>query len=115
MKPRARRAALCAASAIALAVIAPSGSAAEDHVIAQRGKAFSQERITLRAGDRIVFKNEDTVSHNVFSRSPGAEFEVRAQLPGQQSPVVFAKPGQAEVRCAIHPAMRLHVTVTPKE
>ena len=115
MKPRARRAALWAASAIALAVIAPSGSAAEDHVIAQRGKAFSQERIRLRAGDRIVFKNEDTVSHNVFSRSPGAEFEVRAQLPGQQSPVVFEKPGQAEVRCAIHPAMRLHVTVTPKE
>jgi len=115
MNPRTRRAALCAASAISLAVGAPSGSAAEDHVIAQRGKAFSQERVTLRAGDRIVFKNEDTVSHNVFSRSPGSEFEVRAQLPGQQSPVVFAKPGQAEVRCAIHPAMRLQVTVTPKE
>jgi plastocyanin len=109
------RAALCVAAALTLAAGAPRGSAAEDHEIVQRDKAFSQERITLRAGDRIVFKNEDTVSHNVFSRSPGSEFEVRAQLPGQESPVVFAKPGEAEVRCAIHPAMRLRVTVTPKE
>jgi len=114
MSSRLRRAAL-AACAVALAAAAAGGSAAEDHVIVQSGKTFSQERVTLRAGDRIVFKNEDSVSHNVFSRSPGSEFEVRAQLPGQQSPVVFANPGQAEVRCAIHPAMRLHVTVTPKE
>ena len=88
---------------------------AEDHVIVQRDKSFSQPALTLRAGDRIVFKNEDTVSHNVFSRSPGAQFEVRAQLPGQQTPVAFETPGVAEVRCAIHPGMRLQVTVTPKE
>ena len=96
----ALRAALCVARAIALALLAPGAAAAEDHVIVQRDKAFSQERITLRAGDRIVFKNEDTVSHNVFSRSPGSEFEVRAQLPGQQSPVVVqeARPGRGALR-----------------
>jgi plastocyanin len=109
------RSPLLAASAAWLALALAGGAAAEDHVIAQRDKAFSQDRITLRAGDRIVFKNEDSVSHNVFSRSAGAQFEVRAQLPGQESPVTFANPGEAEVRCAIHPAMRLHVTVTPKE
>jgi plastocyanin len=114
MRPFVRSAVLRLAAALALCA-APVGAAAEDHEIVQRDKTFSQERITLRAGDRIVFKNEDTVSHNVFSRSPGSEFEVRAQLPGQKSPVVFATPGQAEVRCAIHPAMRLHVTIEPKE
>jgi plastocyanin len=112
MRSGIRWAALCA---LALAAAAPLRSAAEDHVITQRDKSFSQERITLRAGDRIVFKNDDSVSHNVFSRSPGSEFEVRAQLPGQESPVTFANPGQAEVRCAIHPSMKLRVTVTPKE
>ena len=106
---------LRAACALALAMAAAGAARAEDHVIVQRDKAFSVPQVTLRAGDRIVFKNEDSVSHNVFSRSPGSEFEVKAQLPGQESPVSFAKPGEAEVRCAIHPAMKLHVTVTPKE
>lgn len=107
--------ALCAASAFALALAAAGAARTEDHVIVQRDKTFSEPRITLRAGDRIVFKNEDSVSHNVFSRSPGSEFEVKAQLPGQVSPVSFEKPGEAEVRCAIHPSMKLNVTVTPKE
>lgn len=112
MRSGIRRAALCA---LALAAAAPLRVGAEDHVIVQSDKTFSQQQITLRAGDRIVFKNDDSVTHNVFSRSPGSEFEVRAQLPGQESPVVFANPGLAEVRCAIHPSMKLRVTVTPKE
>lgn len=105
-----------ACAAALLALLGAAGPLhAEDHVIVQRDKSFSQPALTLRAGDRIVFKNEDTVSHNVFSRSPGAEFEVRAQLPGQETPVAFKKAGVADVRCAIHPGMRLQVTVTPKE
>jgi plastocyanin len=107
------RAACLAAALAALGAAGPLR--AEDHVIAQRDKAFSLAELTVRAGDRILFRNEDTVSHNVFSRSPGSEFEVRAQLPGQETPVAFRKPGVAEVRCAIHPNMRLRVTVVPKE
>ena len=104
-----------AASALVFALCAAGAARAEDHVIVQRDKTFSAERVTVRAGDRIVFDNQDSVSHNVFSRSPGSEFEVKAQLPGQRSPISFANPGEAEVRCAIHPAKKLHVTVTPKE
>jgi plastocyanin len=105
-----------ACAAAALAALGTAGALhAEDHVVVQRDKSFSQPEVTVHAGDRIVFKNEDSVSHNVFSRSPGSEFEVRAQLPGQETPVAFRTPGVAEVRCAIHPNMRLRVTVTPKE
>jgi plastocyanin len=99
----------------ALPLALPCAVAAEDHVVAQREKAFSEQRITLRAGDRILFKNEDSVSHNVFSTSPGFEFQVRVQLPGQETPVSFSTAGAIEVRCAIHPGMRLQVTVIPKE
>jgi plastocyanin len=101
--------------AIALAALGAPPSAAEDLVIVQKDKQFSEQRVVIRAGDRLVFRNEDTVSHNVFSRSPGAEFEVEVQLPGQETPISFAKPGAAEVRCAIHPNMKLLVTVEPQE
>ena len=62
-----------------------------------------------------MFSNHDTVSHNLFSRTPGFEFEVKVQLPGQDSGVGFDHPGEAEVRCAIHPGMKLRVVVEGKE
>ena len=104
------------AAAIGLGVVllAAPEARAEDHVIVQKGKTFSAAEIVLKAGDRIVFRNEDEVSHNVFSRSPGEEFEVRVQLPGQETAVALTKAGSADVRCAIHPQMKLHVTVEPK-
>jgi plastocyanin len=106
-----RSAAIALVGAITLAGASARG---EDHVIVQKDKSFSAPDLVVQAGDRIVFKNEDDVSHNVFSRSPDHEFEVKVQLPGQETPVTFGKPGTAEVRCAIHPNMKLRVNVEPK-
>ena len=96
-----------------LALAAPA--AAEDKRIVQKDKAFSQPEIVVRQGDRIVFSNQDSVSHNLFSRSEGSQFEIKVQLPGQDSAVKFDHAGTAEVRCAIHPDMKLRVVVEPKE
>jgi plastocyanin len=84
---------------------------AEEHVIVQKDRDFSQVEITIKRGDSIVFKNADEVTHNVFSASPGLEFDIRRQAPGGASTVPFEKPGTAEVRCSIHPKMKLMVTV----
>ena len=84
---------------------------AEEHTIVQKDRAFSQTEITIKLGDAIVFKNADEVTHNVFSASPGMEFDIRRQPPGGSSTVTFAKEGVAEVRCSIHPKMKLLVTV----
>jgi plastocyanin len=89
--------------------------AAEDKKVVQKDKSFSQPEIVVRQGDRIVFSNQDSVSHNLFSRSEGSEFEIKVQLPGQDSAVTFDRVGTAEVRCAIHPDMKLRVVVEPKE
>lgn len=105
---------LIAAAACAVLALA-GGAAAEDAVIVQKDKSFSQDEVVLRAGERIVFSNQDSVTHNLFSRSPGLAFEVKVQLPGQDTPVTFARPGEAEVRCAIHPEMKLRVVVKEKE
>ena len=103
------------AACTALCSLAGGGAAAGDEVVVQKDKSFSQEKVVLRVGDRLVFSNRDSVTHNLFSRSPGFEFEVKVQLPGQDTPVTFDHPGEAEVRCAIHPGMKLRVVVEEKE
>jgi len=86
---------------------------AADHPVAQKDRTFSKTEITVKAGDSITFKNEDEVVHNVFSTTEGMAFEIRRQAPGGSSTIPFPKAGVAEVRCSIHPKMKLLVTVKP--
>jgi plastocyanin len=83
------------------------------HVIGQKGKQFSAATLTIKRGEAILFTNDDTVTHNVFSKSDVNPFNLKLQPPGDAQSVRFAKPGTAVVRCAIHPMMRLEVTVEP--
>lgn len=97
--------------ALALAWLALP-AAAEDHVISQKGQLFQPEALRVRVGDRVLFRNDDEVTHNVFSRTRGAEFNVKLQEPGSASPVTFEQAGPVEVRCAIHPGMKLVIEVS---
>ena len=56
--------------------------------------------------------NDDAVGHNVVSEAKGLEFDF-VQRPGRSDTVRLAQPGVAEVSCAIHPAMKLRIQVTP--
>src|SRR3569623_871806 len=82
---------------------------AADHDVIQKDRTFSQTEITIKQGDSITFKNTDDVTHNVFSMTTGMEFDLRRQAPGASSTVPFPKEGTAEVRCSIHPKMKLIV------
>jgi plastocyanin len=84
---------------------------AADHQVNQKDRSFSQAEITIKPGDTLTFKNMDDVTHNVFSMTSGMEFDLRRQSPGGSSTVPFSKEGVAEVRCSIHPKMKLIVTV----
>src|SRR5271155_615042 len=96
---------------LGLSAAAASLGFAGQFEITQKDRAFSQTKLTIKPGDTIVFKNIDEVTHNVFSVSPGMEFDIRRQAPGGSSRVEFSKEGVAEVRCSIHPKMKLIVTV----
>ncbi len=85
---------------------------AADHEIVQSDRQFSKQEITIKAGDQIVFKNDDEVAHNVYSTSAGMSFDLKRQAPGASSTVPFPKEGTAEVQCSIHPKMKLIVHVT---
>ena len=98
---------------MALLLLAPlaAPAAAEDHIVSQKGKRFQPDSVRVRVGDRVLFQNDDETSHNVFSRSPGAVFNIGLQEPGSSSPVTFEKAGPVEVRCASHPGMKMIVEV----
>ena len=86
-------------------------SAGEKHVITQKGKSFSVAELTVKVGDTIEFKNDDDVSHNVFSVSKSQPFNTKMQTPGSEAAVTFTNEGTVEVRCAIHPGMKLQIQV----
>ncbi|MEO7360944.1 MAG: plastocyanin/azurin family copper-binding protein [Gemmatimonadaceae bacterium] len=98
------------ASALALGVFHTN---AENHIVSQKNKSFSQGTLSVRVGEQVVFKNDDAVPHNIFSGSAGFAFNLKAQTPGTESSTTFDKAGTVEVRCAFHPTMKLTVTVAP--
>jgi plastocyanin len=99
-------------STIALAALSVLPLLAADHEITQQDRHFSQTEITIKVGDTISFKNDDEVTHNVFSATPGMEFDLHRQAPGASSTIPFGKVGDSEVDCSIHPRMKLMVHVT---
>ena len=84
---------------------------ADDMTVFQENKAFSANEVTLKTGQSVTFTNKDPVTHNVFSGTAGMEFDLKTQKPGQSTTIVFDRPGDAEVQCAIHPQMSMTVHV----
>lgn len=89
---------------------------AAEHTVQQQNKTFVQngaaiEKISVKVGDTVHFKNEDPFFHNIFSLSPLKTFDLGSYPAGESKSVVFDKAGMAEVECAIHPQMFMEVEV----
>jgi plastocyanin len=89
-----------------------SGSAdAAQFMIGQKGRLFKPGSLKVKAGDVVVFKNDDTVTHHVYSSTKGQEFDLETTNPGEDVKWTFSSKGRVDVRCGLHPGMRLVVTV----
>jgi plastocyanin len=84
---------------------------AEEWLVVQKGRAYMPETLTAHVGDRVVFSNEDDVTHNVYSDSKAAVFDLGAQKPGEKATIVLQTPGIVDVECEIHPKMHLLIDV----
>jgi len=98
---------------VTLLALAAGSAAAEEHVVAQKNKAFSVKKLSLKVGDTVKFVNEDSFAHNVFSLSAPKSFDLGSFGTGGTKSVTFDKPGKVEVECAVHPDMRLDIEVKP--
>lgn len=111
MRHRATRA-LCLAAAALAGLSAAALAQAGLPVIGQKDRSFSQEMLQIRAGGTVRFANDDSVAHNIVVRDPGGATRTSPlQRPGDHTDIVFAAAGDHEVRCALHPRMRMTVRV----
>jgi plastocyanin len=94
-----------------IAALGTAIAAGIEHKVGQKNKEFSAAEVTIKPGESVVFTNDDDVAHNVFCNNPDCKFNTKIQTPGTKSPVKFEKEGTYEVRCAIHPKMKLTVHV----
>jgi plastocyanin len=98
-------------AALASVALVVWAEAVKEHKVDQKDREFSSTEITIKPGEKVVFHNSDEVTHNVFSTSKANAFTIKVQKPGESSTVDFNEEGTTEVRCAIHPKMKLTVTV----
>ena len=95
---------ICLATAVAVA-----GAATE---VDQVGQKFSKPTLTLKSGDMVHFLNRDDTTHNVnVIDANDIAMDQGLQKPGETINVLFDKAGRFNVRCAIHPRMKMTVTV----
>jgi plastocyanin len=73
--------------------------------IAQISRQFTPPVTVVTPGTSVLFPNQDTVRHHVYSFSPAKTFELKLYSGVPANPVVFDKAGVAVLGCNIHDNM----------
>ncbi|EJN06910.1 methylamine utilization protein [Herbaspirillum sp. YR522] len=92
-------------------LVGSNAKPARQAVIEQKDKTFFPLVSVVQAGTAIVFPNNDSVRHHVYSFSPAKTFELKLYSGTPGSPVVFDKPGTVVLGCNIHDQMVAFVQV----
>jgi len=92
---------------LALLLLSPPPAMA-DQTIIQKNRRFAPAEVTIRRGASLTFTNNDEFIHQVYSEGL---FDSEEKAPGQNLTEDFANAGTFEVRCHIHPKMKLVVHV----
>ena len=101
-----------------LAFALSTTASADEFVVSQKERQFlidgaKAEKLTVKAGDVVVFRNDDKVVHNVFSRTADQKFNLGNLRAGAEAKHTFAAPGSLDVECAVHPQMKFKVEIKP--
>jgi plastocyanin len=79
--------------------------------VKQVNKDFRPPVLVVPVGSTVDFSNEDTVMHNIFSKTKPGEFDLG--LYKTSKPVVFKNANTYRVFCNIHPQMTAVILVVP--
>lgn len=97
----------------------PSGSAGtagapvSGNTIAIRNFAFAPAALTVKAGTKVTWTNQDSDAHTVTSQNDTGPLASAALSTGQSYSYTFTTPGTYGYLCTIHPFMTATVTVIP--
>ena len=79
--------------------------------IEQKGKKFLPIVSVVQTGTSILFPNNDTVRHHIYSFSPAKTFEQKLYSGVPEKPVLFDKAGTVVLGCNIHDFMLAYIYV----
>ena len=96
------------AAALILACGGAAFAADSAHTIAQSGRAFHPGEVTINRGEALTFTNNDQFIHQIYVTGL---FDSEEKAPGENLTESFPQAGTFEVRCHIHPKMKLMVRV----
>ncbi|MER6919311.1 cupredoxin domain-containing protein [Streptomyces spiralis] len=99
-----------AAGSAGAAVSAPAPASGTAVVI--NNFTFSPAMLTVKAGTKVTWTNQDSEAHTVTSDGSGGPLNSKAMNTGDTFSYTFAKPGTYKYLCTIHPFMTATVTVT---
>jgi cytochrome c peroxidase len=85
--------------------------AADTVTVSQRGRKFTPDTMRVAPGAVVKIANDDRVTHHIYIDQPDMKYDSGEQSVGNEITLKFDKEGRFTVRCAIHPTMRLEVTV----
>lgn len=80
-------------------------------VITMQGKSFAPHVLTITQGSTVRFANDDMILHNVFSTSPGNDFDMGFYGHGPGKTKTFERPGLVRVYCNVHHEMFAYILV----
>ena len=90
------------------ALVLAAGPAAADAVVTQKSRAFRPADVTIARGEAVTFTNNDSYIHQIYV---DGLFDSDEKAPGENLNETFPKTGTFQVRCHIHPTMRMMVHV----
>ena len=102
-----RTALLAAAALAALLAVAPSPRPAT--VVHIRDDAFVPASLTVAAGDKVTFVNDDDDAHT--ATADDASWDSEGLNQGQKWTHGFAKTGRVAFHCTVHPMMHGTIVV----
>lgn len=106
-----RNASIAAGLIFALPLLSASASA-PDGEVDQKGLRFTKSAVAIPVGGTMHFKNSDDVIHNIMTIDETDEPEDHGlQKPGETIKAKFETAGHYQVRCSIHPKMKMTVKV----
>jgi plastocyanin len=89
----------------------PATRVPAEAIIDQRHEMFIPLVTLIRKGGRVIFTNNDTTMHQVYSFSPIKQFEFKIDQGERSDPVTFDTAGVAAIGCNIHDFMITYVYV----
>jgi plastocyanin len=104
-----RTALLAAVALFALTAAAPSTGTAVVHI---RDDAFVPASLTVKAGDKVTFVNDDDDAHT--ATADDAAWDSEGLNQGQKWTHAFMKTGKITYHCTVHPMMHGTIVVSAK-